>query len=71
MLFCLYYLVQLLGGGILFRCENHQQGIMLCKASIWGLLWFEGPTTTDFSYFLPISIGLYIVKVDPIQVLWF
>jgi len=38
-------------------------GIMLCKASIWGQLWFEGPTTTDFSYFLPVPIGFYIVKV--------
>ncbi len=33
---------------------------MLGKASIWGLLCLEGPTTTDFFCFLRVSIGFHV-----------
>jgi hypothetical protein len=63
MLFCLYYLVRLFGrrGGNFVSLEAPPiGGIMLWKASIGGLLQFESPTTRDFPYFLPVSIGFYI-----------
>jgi hypothetical protein len=60
MLICPYYLAQMWAVNFSSLGAPPVGGIMLGKASIVELLCFEGPTNTNFSCFLPVSMGFHV-----------